>query len=172
MKNLWLKLTIMTFTLAFAVGGVSAQYMPATQSSMQPAQGTGGSFPYPGLVLVYDYYLTDINQIARGGDFVRGEWVTEVQEQSQDGWIGTTQMRTTANPDGAVTEWEYIQGQDPNWEGPPLYVDLQNPANTNGGMGAMWTVVGPSTSMVRTPPDRDTRLVCNACEKSGTRHRM
>lgn len=118
-----------------AIGGVNASIV---------TPDSGGAFPSPGLSLTYDYTVVG-SQIVQGGDFVRGEWVMQINEQSQNGWIGATYSQSTVNPEWSVVEWEYNPlNNDPNWVGPPLYVDPQNPTSAPGSHGLMWELIGPA----------------------------
>jgi len=135
MRKLPLSGAIIILITLFAVGGANASIM---------APGSGGTFPSPGLVLTYDFVIIG-GQIVQGGDFIRGEWVMQVHQPSQNGWVGATYVRQTTNPEWTATKWEYNPlSSDPSWVGPPLYIDPQNPTLAPGSQGLMWELVGPA----------------------------
>lgn len=148
MGELILKGAIAILITLFTIGGANAAIMTPGPGNLQPGNqplaNVGGAFPSPGLTLTYDFTVIG-GQIVQGGDFIRGEWVMQVNEQSQNGWIGATYARQTTNPEWTSTEWEYNPwSNDPHWIGPPLYIDPQNPTSAPGSLGLMWELIGPA----------------------------
>ena len=113
----------------------------------------------PGTILTYDAYVSEITTDRYGVSgqslLASFDWVIRVEEASGGCYAGTAEIvPRSGTVTGQVYQWSYTEGQqNPDWYGPPLWVDPRAPAESAGTYGrGTWQLLGnPIGLTVPTP---------------------
>lgn len=153
---------------AAAVGPV----MP--RDPVGPTASRMGNVIKPGTVLTYDASISRITTDQYGmssQSYVTGfDWVIRVEEASGGRYAGTAEIvPRSAGMTGGVYRWSYVEGQqNPDWYGPPLWVDPGAPAESAGSYGSStWQLLGDPRGLRMPNPSTGVEQSVNQMQTVG-----
>ena len=144
---------------ATAVAAVPVGPLPGPAGPAVPGAQGMGEIIKPGTVLTYEAMLSSITTDRYG---VSGQslvasfdWVIQVEEASEGYYAGTAEIvPRSGTVAGQVYRWSYTEGQqNPDWYGPPLWVDPTAPVESAGTYGrGTWQLLGDPIGMTVPAP--------------------
>lgn len=164
-------LSILIVTCAFAVTAVP---VGPPQIPGGPAASGMENIIKPGTVLTYDASIsritTDQYGISSQSPVASFDWVVKVEEASGGRYAGTAELIPRSHAiTGGVYRWSYTEGQqNPDWFGPPLWVDPRAPAESAGTYGkGTWQLLGDPMGLKMPNPLTGVEQSVNQMQTTG-----
>ncbi|WP_292490311.1 hypothetical protein [Methanoculleus sp. 10] len=167
-------LSILIVTCASAVTAVPVGPPQIPGGPAGPTASGMENIIKPGTILTYDAYVSEITTdqygISSQSPVVSFDWVVKVEEASGGHYAGTAELiPRSGTVESQVHRWSYIEGQqNPDWYGPPLWVDPGSPAESAGTYGkGTWQLLGDPMGLKMPNPFTGTEQSVNQMEMRG-----
>ncbi len=129
----------------------------------------------PGTVLEYDASISEIATdrygISSQSPVMSFDWIIKVEEASGGCYTGTAEIVSRGGSvNNQVYRWSYVEGQqNPDWFGPPLWVDPAAPAKSAGTYGnGTWQLLGDPRGLKMPNPFTGGEQSVNQMEMRGS----